>query len=585
MKKLINLFMAFLMFLCGLPAYAAEKNGVPESQPVFVIIDGNAFSGVSAYTITEKTKFFSVKELAEIYNAALEWKPVSSAVTMHLNGKKIDIKANSREVTFGKKVKKTEMPSRLIKNDLYVSPEFLTLKEFSEAALSETTWNDKTDILTITSYSNINSVRYFTRPEETQVVVELSENLPYTISKASGSIILNIHRGQVQRDFVYANNGAVTDILYNTEGRDAVVKINLQQTPKIVKSAKLKNPYRITVDIEHSQPVDLTSLPDSSIPDSEEYNTLPDYLKDNEKLLPGDYGEAEITEVAAAAAPIEAGKDNSDLAKIPVVKFEEKAIIDDSYSIVDDTASAEGLIPKKTAKRLLKKKRIIVIDAGHGGEDPGAIGPNGTKETDINLSIAHELDKIFRSDDDYEVILTRKDDTFIPLVDRTNIANEYNADLFVSVHCNSNLGRNVNGFEIYFLSEKATDAQSAATATLENSVVELEGKPTKKRALLQEMLWSMMINEYINESSELCSFISGETPGRLKIPNRGVKQANFYVLRGAQMPSVLVESAFISNYSEESRLNSKKFQAAVADSIYEGIKKYYARKDKLNGKK
>lgn len=567
------------------PAYADEKKFFPEPVPVYVIIDGNSFSGVSAYAVTKETKFFSIREIAEIYNANLEWKPVSSAVTMTLNNKKITLKTNSRHITFGKTVKKTEMPSRLIKNELYVSPEMLTMKEFSEIALSETVWNDKTNVLTINSYSNISAVRYFTRPEETQVVIELTDDLPYTISKAPGSVILRIHKGHVQRDFVYANNGAVRDILYGTDGRDAVVKINLQQTPKIVKSSKLKNPDRITVDIEHSAALDLTSLADSTIPDSQEYNTLPDHLKDSEKLLPDDYAQSEITEITA---PVELGQDNRDLAKVPVVKFEESTIADDSYNIIDDTESAKDLLAaSKTPakKKLLKKRRIIVVDAGHGGEDPGAIGPNGTKEKDVNLSIAHELAAIFKGDDDFEVILTRKDDTFIPLVERTNTANENNAALFVSIHCNANFNRNAGGFEIYFLSEKATDAQSAATATLENSVVELEGKPTKKRAVLQEMLWSMMINEYINESSELCSFIAGETPGRLKIANRGVKQANFYVLRGARMPSVLVESAFISNYSEESRLSSKKFQTAVADSIYEGIKKYYARKDKINGGK
>ena len=586
MKKTIKLFAAGLIMMRAFyPAYADEKKFFPEPVPVYVIIDGNSFSGVSAYAVTKETKFFSIREIAEIYNANLEWKPVSSAVTMTLNNKKITLKTNSRHITFGKTVKKTEMPSRLIKNELYVSPEMLTMKEFSEIALSETVWNDKTNVLTINSYSNISAVRYFTRPEETQVVIELTDDLPYTISKAPGSVILRIHKGHVQRDFVYANNGAVRDILYGTDGRDAVVKINLQQTPKIVKSSKLKNPDRITVDIEHSAALDLTSLADSTIPDSQEYNTLPDHLKDSEKLLPDDYAQSEITEITA---PVELGQDNRDLAKVPVVKFEESTIADDSYNIIDDTESAKDLLAaSKTPakKKLLKKRRIIVVDAGHGGEDPGAIGPNGTKEKDVNLSIAHELAAIFKGDDDFEVILTRKDDTFIPLVERTNTANENNAALFVSIHCNANFNRNAGGFEIYFLSEKATDAQSAATATLENSVVELEGKPTKKRAVLQEMLWSMMINEYINESSELCSFIAGETPGRLKIANRGVKQANFYVLRGARMPSVLVESAFISNYSEESRLSSKKFQTAVADSIYEGIKKYYARKDKINGGK
>ena len=95
------------------------------------------------------------------------------------------------------------------------------------------------------------------------------------------------------------------------------------------------------------------------------------------------------------------------------------------------------------------------------------------------------------------------------------------------------------------------------------------------------MLWSMTVNEFINESSELASFISGETPRRLKTINRGIKQANFYVLRGAKMPAVLVEGAFISNYSEEAKLNTKRFQSAIADSVYEGVKKYYARKNKI----
>ena len=90
----------------------------------------------------------------------------------------------------------------------------------------------------------------------------------------------------------------------------------------------------------------------------------------------------------------------------------------------------------------------------------------------------------------------------------------------------------------------------------------------------------MVVNEYINESSELSSFISCETTGRLKIPFRGIKQANFFVLRGTQMPAVLVEGAYLSNYGDEAKLNTKRFQLSIADSIYEGVKKYYARKSK-----
>ena len=208
------------------------------------------------------------------------------------------------------------------------------------------------------------------------------------------------------------------------------------------------------------------------------------------------------------------------------------------------------------------------------------MGANGTKEKDLNLDIAYELKSIFDKDDDFEVILTRKDDTFIPLAERANIANENNADLFISIHCNGNLDRNVSCFEIYYLSEKATDSEAAATAVLENSVLELEGKPSKKRARLQEILWSMTMTRFMNESSELSAFISSQAGGRLKIPSRGIKQASFYVLRGTQMPSVLVESAFLSNYSEEAKLCTKNFRVSVADSIYEGVIRYYAKKER-----
>ena len=99
------------------------------------------------------------------------------------------------------------------------------------------------------------------------------------------------------------------------------------------------------------------------------------------------------------------------------------------------------------------------------------------------------------------------------------------------------------------------------------------------------MLWSMVVNEYINESSELSSFVIAEASGRLKVPSRGIKQANFYVLRGTQMPSILVETAYISNYTEESKLNTGSFQKSTADSIYEGVKKYYARRKAKENKK
>jgi N-acetylmuramoyl-L-alanine amidase len=226
-----------------------------------------------------------------------------------------------------------------------------------------------------------------------------------------------------------------------------------------------------------------------------------------------------------------------------------------------------------------------VLDAGHGGDDPGAIGPNGTKEKDINLKIVNELKELFENDGGYRVILTRTDDTFIPLAERTQIANDQKADLFVSVHCNASINKNMGGFEVYFLNENASDPEAAATAILENSVVRLEEKPSGNKAKLQQLLWSMVVNEFINESSELCCMVGSQVVKRTKLQNRGVKQAGFYVLRGTQMPAILVETAFLSHAGEEAKLNQTKFKKQMADAIYNGVKNYAHRRQQLLTKK
>jgi N-acetylmuramoyl-L-alanine amidase len=556
-------------------SYASKKEAIP-SQVINTIVDGESFQGISIYKVSAQTRYFSIREVAKLYNATLKWRPVSSQITMNLNSSKIDIKTNSTEVVFGKKSKKMSLPSRLIKNDIYISPEILTSKEFSDIAEADTRWNPASLMLNITHRANISAVRYFTRSADTQVLVQLDKPLPYTVSKTSSGIVLEILKGKVRRETINVNNGIIKDLQYGINRRAAVIKINLVQKPKRVKTSVLSNPDRISIDITHSKNIDISNLTGTAISSPEEEDVArnddakeKDLISPKDLIPPAEYGQAQLSEIMSI---IENSEDNKDLEKVPVTKFESNDIIDDSYIIVDDMAT----VPKKHYKR----KKIIILDAGHGGEDPGAIGPNGTKEKDINLGIVRELKSIFDNDGDYEIVLTRKDDTFIPLAERTNIANKHNADLFISVHCNANFDRNADGFEIYFLSEHATDSGATATANLENSVLALEGKPNKNRALLQNMLWSMVATEYMNESAELSGFIAAETPSRLKIPNRGVKQAGFYVLRGTQMPAVLVESAFLSNYAEEAKLGSRKFRVAIADAIYQGVIKYYARRAK-----
>jgi len=228
--------------------------------------------------------------------------------------------------------------------------------------------------------------------------------------------------------------------------------------------------------------------------------------------------------------------------------------------------------PVEEVKR--QRVRTIVIDPGHGGKDPGAIGPRGTKEKDVVLKIAHKLAKELHKNLKVRVILTRYHDIFLPLAERTAIANQHKADLFISIHCNASLKSHTEGFEIYFLSEEASDEEAQAVANMENAVMALEEKKEQGNEL-SSILWSLAMNEFMNESSEICSLICSEVdrnPGTVE--NRGVKQAGFTVLRGAKMPAILVEAAFISNRAGERRLKSSKFQNSLVESICVGVEKY-----------
>lgn len=232
----------------------------------------------------------------------------------------------------------------------------------------------------------------------------------------------------------------------------------------------------------------------------------------------------------------------------------------------------EHVPPLEEAKRA--RIKTIVIDPGHGGKDPGAIGPGGTKEKDVVLKIAHKLAKELHKNLKTRVILTRYHDIFLPLADRTAIANREKADLFISVHCNASLKSHTEGFEIYFLSEEASDEEAQAVANMENAVMALEERKEKGNEL-SSILWSLAMNEFMNESSELCSLISSEVDSQLRImDNRGVKQAGFTVLRGAKMPAILVEGGFISNRSEARKLDSSKFQKELVEAICAGVKRY-----------
>lgn len=245
---------------------------------------------------------------------------------------------------------------------------------------------------------------------------------------------------------------------------------------------------------------------------------------------------------------------------------------------VNDPAHLESAaltpVDLKTQKDQWKIDKIV-LDAGHGGKDHGAKGKNGTKEKDVTLGIVLKLGKLIEQRLGLKVEYTRTGDTYPTLHGRTKFANSVNAKLFVSVHCNANMKRKANGFETYFLSPSRTD-EALAVARLENEVIELEEDKHKYGDFTDEkfILSNIMQSVFVKESEELAAHIQNGLDKQLNLANRGVSQAPFYVLMGASMPSVLVETAFISNVNEEKFLKSEDGQKKLAEGIYEGIKNF-----------
>lgn len=196
----------------------------------------------------------------------------------------------------------------------------------------------------------------------------------------------------------------------------------------------------------------------------------------------------------------------------------------------------------------------------------------GTEEKSINLWMAQELADALR-EKDFEVLLTRTDDSFIPLSQRAALANKYKADLFISLHCNASLSPQLKGFEVYFLSEKASDPHADAVARLENASLEFEGKAPPSRPV-QAVLRSLMKNTNINHAAQLGGMIDRHVNQQMSQVDLGVKQAAFYVLRGADMPAILIEFGFLSNKSEERHLESKSYRKRLIRAIEAGILEY-----------
>ncbi len=218
----------------------------------------------------------------------------------------------------------------------------------------------------------------------------------------------------------------------------------------------------------------------------------------------------------------------------------------------------------------------VVIDAGHGGRDPGAIGVSGVFEKDITLAVALKLGAYINEHmPDVNVVYTRNDDTFVPLEERGRIANRARGDLFISIHANSAGNRNARGTEVYFLGLAKTQ-EALAVMKRENSVVRFEEESERSEELTEEQLliFELTNSGYLASSEIISAMLDDQFSNRAQRRSRGVKQAPFIVLYHASMPAILVELGFITNPSEERFLNSEYGQTIMASAIFRAVRDY-----------
>lgn len=341
--------------------------------------------------------------------------------------------------------------------------------------------------------------------------------------------------------FVHAGTAIdVTDIKYWSYPDYTRVVITLSDTAEFTKN-RLSNPDRLYFDIKKSK--------------------IKTELKTNVSV-----GNEMLKQIRAGQYSADTVRVVLDLEKIKDYKI---VSLEDPVRIIIDIYGYAALSSKKR----------IVIDPGHGGHDPGAVGPNKLYEKDVVLDIARKLKKILSADPNLEIFLTRDTDIFIPLEERTAIANSKNADLFVSVHANASPRPEAKGIETYLLNW-TNDEEAMKVAARENRIsLKKMKKMQKELDILDIIKGDLMRETKRDESIKLAhniqrTLVSDLHKGYESIVDHGVKQALFYVLFGAKMPSVLVEVSFISNPVEEKLLSKENYRGDLARSIASGISKY-----------
>jgi len=407
---------------------------------------------------------------------------------------------------------------------------------------------------------SVDNLRFWEAPNSIRIIVDVDGQVTFNQGDAKNP----------DRIFVDISTAKLNSILV---GKQWPVKSSLLQQIRIgqysnstvrivldvgnigrVTSFTLRDPDRVVIDVfgkeTGSPPAEVVKAPPAEVVKAPP-TKAPAPAPPTPAVVTAEAATLVLSPPAAATSPASTSKKSSEA--------ELKAIT---------PAKATNSGTRSLVRSLGLKLSRVVIDAGHGGYDTGTVGQHGYTEKELVLDVAQRLKQLVETELGAEVVMTRNDDNFVPLETRTSMANEQQADLFISIHANSSRVRSVRGVETYFLnftsSREALETASRENAASERSIHEL-----------QDLVKKIMLHEKVDESRELAQHIDRAMAVRKGSgTDRGIKQAPFVVLIGANMPSVLAEICFISNPQDEKLVKTAENRQAIAESLFEGIRSY-----------
>lgn len=424
----------------------------------------------------------------------------------------------------------------------------------------------------------LSNLRQWSTPNYTRVVVDLEDEVKYEAGRISNPdrIFFDLHNTHLTAPLAGRNfpvNDGMLKRIRLAQNREGITRVVLEVGAIGTYSAfLLPNPYRLVIDIQGA------GKPASPKPETAARKESPP----KGRPAPAETAPAETAAKrepaeeapAAAAVPPQGASGSTAEPASPAPAIVSSTSGPTSKPVYE---SVKPALPARDGHRSLTrvlglKIGRIVIDAGHGGHDTGTIGPTGYMEKDLVLDVAKRLGALLEDRLGSEVIYTREDDVFVPLETRTGIANQKQADLFVSVHANSSRDHQARGVETYYLSF-TTARDALEVAARENAVSE------KSIHELQDLVKKITLHEKVDESREFAaevqrSLYGGIARGNTGLRNRGVKKAPFIVLIGANMPSVLAEVSFVSNPQDERLLKKPEYRQRIAESLFRGIQRY-----------